>query len=179
MCVYLLVYSILPEKVILEMGLVLRLRRYMGRPKNSAKASEHVEVDLIEMIADRVVEKFRKVNRDNGSYVYIGTDAICRAMGMVPSTDLVRKLYNKGLVMDKTGVGKWRTTPGLIDKYIYERKVLMDWMAKNSGVKVVHGSGAGGYAPMPTLEKYTSEQRAAGVREIVKDGVRKVVGDGH
>jgi len=112
-----------------------------------------------------------------GRGVLVGRE-ICKYMGLKYHSRMITMLYRKGMPMDKDSRGRWRTTAGLIEKWIYERGIMMRRLEKMEKY-VVSGNGRGGYSKHACrLESYRPEDRAEAMREIKRERVRWVVENG-
>ncbi len=132
--------------------------------------------ELIEAISDRVVEKLVPViarledKQDSG--VLVGAYQISRYVGIGMPT-VVRWYETQGFPMDKTGRGRWRVTKAAVDRFFFGRGVMMRKLVE-LGCEPIPGH-TGKFKKNPPPERFTTEQRAHAMKEIIKGKARGAV----
>ncbi len=146
--------------------------------------------ELIEAIADAVLEKLlpllNQIDIKTDVGVLVGTPQIARYMGLksnyLPSGNTVgvhsstlKRWYNElGFPMCKNPRGRWWIMKSAVDRWMFERGMLMRKL-KQLGYKCVSGIGRGGFTSDAPPERYKAEEIAHATREIIKDRTRKAL----
>lgn len=145
--------------------------------------------ELIDAIVDKLYEKLRPefefayARQDRGLLIgmteigrYLATISVRRKARPVTYQTLRRWWSKLGLPLSKTPQGNWCVTKSGLDRWIYDRGVLMRKL-KSLGYKIACGRGKDGYIYDAPPEWFKPEEVAHARRELIKDRIRADSGE--
>jgi hypothetical protein len=146
--------------------------------------SELIEA-IAEAVCDRLEPILKQIEEKNDVGVLVGAYQISRYIGLKHNlnngggkgvhSQTIKRWYNtKGFPMNKNPKGKWWITKTAVDRWMFERGMLMHKL-KQLGYKVASARGRAGFTSDAPPEKYKPEEIAHATREIIKDRTRKAL----
>ena len=131
--------------------------------------SELIEA-IAEAVCDRLEPILKQIDEKNDVGVLVGTYQISRYMGLkhnlnngggkgVHSQTIKRYYRELGFPMCKSPRGRWWITKSAVDRWMFERGMLMRKL-KELGYKCVSGVGKGGFTSDAQPERYKAEEIA-------------------